>query len=138
MYGLGNSFGNNIGHPASTARPACITQVELRGYPANVKSVTVSGPGITGTVNVPVVCDNAGILSSVNCGSGWGKGTQRVFDYYLSGYWPPIGSKYTFTLTDLQSTEFYFVSLSSDSCVLSFEYSMAKSTQRSTRILNRL
>jgi thioredoxin-related protein len=46
-------------------------------------------------------------------------------------------NKYRYTYY-LESTEFYCVPLSSDSCILSFEYSMAESTQRWTRILNRL
>ncbi len=66
-----------------------------------VTSVTVSGPGLTGAVNVPVICDSTGILSGTNCGSSYGNGTRRAFQIPDQAYpwWPAIGSQYTFTLT---------------------------------------
>ena len=66
-----------------------------------VASVTVSGPNLSGAVNVPAVCDNTGALSSTNCGTSYGDGTQRAFQIPDQAYawWPAIGAQYTFTLT---------------------------------------
>jgi hypothetical protein len=61
----------------------------------NVVSATVSGPGITGTISVPMVCSYDGVL----CGNSHGSSnTQRYFQYDFS-YWPAVGDIYTFTLT---------------------------------------
>jgi hypothetical protein len=66
----------------------------------NVKSVAVSGPGLTGNVTVPVICDTSGLLLANTPCSGNGVGDNRQFELDLSGSWPPLGSVYTFTLTD--------------------------------------
>jgi hypothetical protein len=77
-----------------------------------VTSVTVTGPGIPANFNgtVPVVCDNSGALSSVNCGNAYAEDTQRAFQYYVQDYWPPLGSTYTFTVA-VGSTKYTYTSM---------------------------
>jgi hypothetical protein len=65
----------------------------------NVLSATVAGPGITGAVDVPMVCDYLQTDGLATCGNSHGSSdTQRYFEYDFS-YWPAVGDQYTFTLT---------------------------------------
>jgi hypothetical protein len=81
----------------------------------NVKSVTVSGMGVpsgsasVGSASVPLICSynpadtcqiNGQTVSCPTCGNSHGdSSTQRAFELDISGYWPPLPSTYTFTLT---------------------------------------
>jgi len=66
----------------------------------NVQSVTVSGPGISGSQTVPMICDYAQTGSLPLCGNSHGNdNTQRAFELDIQPFWPPVGSQYTFTLT---------------------------------------
>ena len=73
----------------------------------NVQSVTVSGPGITGSVTVPVVCSynpvdcNGGNCPLCENAYGWdGWWAQKFFLNILPpSYWPTTSTTYTFTLT---------------------------------------
>jgi hypothetical protein len=76
----------------------------------NVKSVTVSGLGVpygsstVGTATVPLICSyNPADCNGGQCplceNSHGSSGTVKSFDLDISGYWPPISTIYTFTLT---------------------------------------
>ncbi len=65
---------------------------------AIVQSVTATGPGLSGDVTVPMVCDNGGTDGLPSCGNAFGDNSQRAFQLDDS-FWPAIGSQYTYTLT---------------------------------------
>jgi hypothetical protein len=66
----------------------------------NVQSVTVSGPGITGSQDVPMICDSAQLNNLPLCGNAHGPdNTQRAFELDIQSFWPPVGSQYVFTLS---------------------------------------
>jgi hypothetical protein len=84
----------------------------------NVESVTVSGPGISGSLAVPMICsyhagdgcqdNNGNPVSCPICGNSHGNGNeQRVFELDLNGYWPPLNSTYTFNLTTSSGVKTY-------------------------------
>ena len=62
-----------------------------------VTAVTVSGPGITGSITVPQVCGGS---TGVSCGNAFGGyDTQSAFQIDVTNRPPTIRSTYAFTLT---------------------------------------
>jgi probable HAF family extracellular repeat protein len=96
----GTGYANENQPSQYTQTTSLIVQDVLRN---NVASVTVSGPGITGSVSVPMTCsynpaDCNGGACPVCANSHDSSSTQRYFEYDFS-YWPAVGGQYTFTLT---------------------------------------
>ena len=80
------------------------------GKNMQVQSVTVSGPGITGSLTVPKVCDNVKppLPQIPECGNSHGSDrTQRSFEWSVASSWPAVGAQYVFELTTTGGTKQY-------------------------------
>lgn len=80
----------------------------------NVRSVAVSGPGVS-TQPVPKVCDYVIGGGYPTCGNSFGgDGTQRGFQLDIPSFWPPVGTVYTLTITSTSGTHNYNVTVGNE------------------------